>query len=195
MRAGLALAAFLTAASGVGAPAQDPDWHIPRTPPSAAETQRPDAVRLREALARYQVLAAAGGWQTLLTAATLHSGQRDPTVAALRERLRTSGDFSGLPGTADAWFFDAGLQRSLQDFQTRHGLPASGVTDKRTLLNASITFTDAEDRYFVRVYGHNLTDEVYRVGELPVAALWTMSYYGEPRAFGLEIGLKFRDSN
>jgi iron complex outermembrane receptor protein len=67
-----------------------------------------------------------------------------------------------------------------------------GITDDRALLNASISFTDSEDRYFVRVYGHNLTDEVYRVGELPVGTLWTMSYYGEPRAFGIELGLKFR---
>jgi iron complex outermembrane receptor protein len=67
-----------------------------------------------------------------------------------------------------------------------------GITDRRTLLNASLTFTDAADRYFVRVYGHNLTDKVYRVGELPVAALWTMSYYGEPRAFGVEFGFKLR---
>ncbi len=66
-----------------------------------------------------------------------------------------------------------------------------GITDNRTLLNASISFTDAEDRYFARVYAHNLTDEVYRVGELPVGALWTMSYYGEPRAFGVEFGVKF----
>jgi len=67
-----------------------------------------------------------------------------------------------------------------------------GITDRRTLLNASISFTDAEDRYFARVYGRNLTDEIYRVGELPVGALWTMSYYGEPRAFGIELGVKFR---
>ena len=66
-----------------------------------------------------------------------------------------------------------------------------GITDKRALLNASVSFTDAEDRYFARIYAHNLTDKVYRVGELPVGALWTMSYYGEPRAFGIEFGLKF----
>jgi iron complex outermembrane receptor protein len=67
-----------------------------------------------------------------------------------------------------------------------------GITDDRTLLNAAITFTDAEDRYFVRLYVHNLSDEIYRVGELPVANLWTMSYYGEPRAFGMEFGFKLR---
>jgi iron complex outermembrane receptor protein len=66
-----------------------------------------------------------------------------------------------------------------------------GITDERTLLHMSIGFTDAEDRYFVRVYAHNLTDETYRVGELPVGALWTMSYYGEPRSAGVEFGFKF----
>jgi iron complex outermembrane receptor protein len=67
-----------------------------------------------------------------------------------------------------------------------------GITDDRTLLNAAITFTDAEDHYFVRLYVHNISDEIYRVGELPVANLWTMSYYGEPRAFGMEFGFKLR---
>jgi iron complex outermembrane receptor protein len=66
-----------------------------------------------------------------------------------------------------------------------------GVSDNRTLLNASIGYTDGEDLWFVRVYGHNLTDEEYRVGELPVAALWTFASYGEPRTFGVEFGFKF----
>ncbi len=140
--AALALALLLAAAAAPAAPDQDPDWHIPRAPQAAAETQRPDAVRLREALARYQVLAAAGGWPTLPTSATLQPGQRAASVAALRERLRTSGDFSGLTGTADAWFFDAGLQRALQDFQNRHGLPATGVVDDRTLAALNVPAAD-----------------------------------------------------
>ncbi len=67
-----------------------------------------------------------------------------------------------------------------------------GVTDDRTLLNFSVTFTAADDRYFVRAFGQNLTDEEYRIGELPVANLWTMSYYGAPRTFGIEGGVKFK---
>ncbi len=43
----------------------------------------------------------------------------------------------------------------------------------------------------MRVFGKNLTDEEYRIGELPVANLWTMSFYGEPRAFGVQAGFKF----
>ena len=66
-----------------------------------------------------------------------------------------------------------------------------GVTDSRTLLNASATFTASDDRYFVRVYGKNLTDETFKVGELPVANLWTFAYYGEPRTFGMEFGMNF----
>ena len=66
-----------------------------------------------------------------------------------------------------------------------------GVTDSRTLWNASATFTASDDKYFVRIYGKNLSDETYKVGELPVGDLWTFAYYGEPRTFGLEVGMNF----
>lgn len=66
-----------------------------------------------------------------------------------------------------------------------------GITDDRTLFNASATWTENEGSYFVRVYGKNLSDEEYKVGELPVADLWSFAYYGEPRIFGLEVGMFF----
>lgn len=66
-----------------------------------------------------------------------------------------------------------------------------GMTDDRTLVNASVTYTDASERFFLRVYGRNLSDETYRIGELPVADLWTMSYYGQPRTYGMEVGMTF----
>ena len=66
-----------------------------------------------------------------------------------------------------------------------------GMTDDRTLVNASVTYTTADERFFARLYGRNLTDEEYRIGELPVADLWTMTYYGQPRTYGLEVGMKF----
>ncbi len=58
-------------------------------------------------------------------------------------------------------------------------------------MDASITLHDAEDRYFVRLLGSNLTDESYRTGTLSVATLWIMSAYGAPRYYGLEFGAKF----
>ena len=65
-----------------------------------------------------------------------------------------------------------------------------GLTDDRTLVNASATFTAGDGRWWVRLYGKNLTDERYRVGELPVANLWVMSFYGEPETIGLEGGMR-----
>ena len=70
--------------------------------------------------------------------------------------------------------------------------PAFDTTlNARTLVDASVTFTDADDRYYVRLVGNNLTDERYRTGVLSVATLWIMAAYGQPRYFGVEFGTKF----
>ena len=66
-----------------------------------------------------------------------------------------------------------------------------GITDDRTLVNASVTFRPGEGNWWVRAFGQNLTDEEYRLGELPVANLWVMSYYGQPMTFGIEGGIDF----
>ncbi len=67
----------------------------------------------------------------------------------------------------------------------------NGMTDDRTLLNAQITWTSPNDTFWARLYGKNLTDEEYRIGELPVGGLWVMTYWAEPRVIGAEAGLKF----
>ena len=66
-----------------------------------------------------------------------------------------------------------------------------GVTDDRTLINADVTFRPGSGSWWVRAFGKNLTDEEYRVGELPVANLWVMSYYGQPSTVGIEAGMDF----
>jgi iron complex outermembrane receptor protein len=66
-----------------------------------------------------------------------------------------------------------------------------GLTDDRTLVNASVTYTSGTGGWWVRAFGKNLTDEEYRVGELPVANLWVMSFYGAPRMLGIEAGIDF----
>lgn len=72
------------------------------------------------------------------------------------------------------------------------GSPLSdGVIEEKVIVNWSTTWRDPTDRYFVRVFGKNLTDERYRTGILPVANLWTMTSYGAPRWFGAEVGAKF----
>ncbi len=61
----------------------------------------------------------------------------------------------------------------------------------RTLLDASITLTNTEQDWYIRLLGSNLTDERYRTGSLSVATLWIMSAYGPPRYYGVEFGALF----
>ncbi len=65
------------------------------------------------------------------------------------------------------------------------------ILNSKTLIDASVTFTDPDDSYYVRFYGDNLSDERYRTGSLSVATLWVMTAYGQPRTFGIEGGVKF----
>jgi len=88
--------------------------------------------RLREALARYRELAAAGGWPAIPEGATLHAGDRGAAVSALRQRLRLEDGIVGEPETQDGDLFSAELEQALEEFQRRHGLTADGVVSAAT---------------------------------------------------------------
>ena len=66
-----------------------------------------------------------------------------------------------------------------------------GRTDRRTLVNVSATFRPHRGGWWLRAFGKNLSDETYRIGELPVANLWVMAFYGAPRVLGVEAGMDF----
>ena len=63
--------------------------------------------------------------------------------------------------------------------------------EARTLIGASATWTEPNDRFHVSVFGRNLLDEVYRVSANSVAGLFNFTNYAPPRSFGVEIGAKF----
>ncbi len=65
------------------------------------------------------------------------------------------------------------------------------LVDEYNLVNWSSTFNHSSGKYYLRVFGKNLTDERYRTGNLAVAALWTMASYAPPRWFGGEVGFRF----
>jgi iron complex outermembrane receptor protein len=69
--------------------------------------------------------------------------------------------------------------------------PTNTQIEKRTLVNASVTWRDANERYYVTAYGRNLTNEVKRVGANSVAFLWNFTVYGPPREFGVRVGVNF----
>ena len=63
--------------------------------------------------------------------------------------------------------------------------------EERTLVNAYITYTDADGGLEVSLYGKNLTNETYRVAANPVATLWNFTRHGPPREMGIQIGYNF----
>ncbi|RVQ64736.1 TonB-dependent receptor [Croceicoccus ponticola] len=65
--------------------------------------------------------------------------------------------------------------------------------DARTLVNGSITLSQVDNKYYVRLVGQNLTDERYKVAVQNVAGLWQNAQYGPPRFFGVEVGFRFGD--
>ncbi|MCW5622344.1 MAG: peptidoglycan-binding protein, partial [Burkholderiales bacterium] len=93
--------------------------------------------RLREALARYRALEAAGGWPALTSGKALHPGTSDRRVPALRARLLAEGDLEQLPPQADA-VYDAATQAAVQRFQERHGLKPDAIVGGHTLRTLNI---------------------------------------------------------
>jgi iron complex outermembrane receptor protein len=61
----------------------------------------------------------------------------------------------------------------------------------RTLVNASLTFAEEDDKYYLRVLGRNLTDKRYRTASQVVGGLWANSQYGAPEFYGVELGVRF----
>jgi iron complex outermembrane receptor protein len=63
--------------------------------------------------------------------------------------------------------------------------------DDRTLVDAHVTYRDPKERYYLTLWGKNLTDERHRIGANSVAGLWNFTMYGRPRSYGLEAGVSF----
>ncbi|MBX3592959.1 MAG: L,D-transpeptidase family protein [Sphingomonas sp.] len=98
-------------------------WFANLTPPYAGyET-------LRQGLARYRLIAAAGGWSTLAAGPDLSVGSSGARVAALRKRLAVEDDTT--PAGGDS--FDAALKEAVVRAQRRYGLAPTGVVSKGTL--------------------------------------------------------------
>ncbi|MET0170470.1 MAG: L,D-transpeptidase family protein [Aliihoeflea sp.] len=94
-------------------------------------------VHVQDAIGQYQNIAANGGWPVVPDQNKLQLGVVHPDVEIMRRRLMISGDLSETAGISSA--FDTYVDAALKRFQTRHGIPADGVTGPYTYrsLNAS----------------------------------------------------------
>jgi murein L,D-transpeptidase YcbB/YkuD len=90
----------------------------------------------RAAIRQYADIVKNGGWPRIPDV-KLRSGVSDPAVAALRKRLRVSGDLEQRGGYQQT--FDYYVEKALKRAQQRHGLTPTGVLDSatRAALNVS----------------------------------------------------------
>ncbi|HEX4962998.1 MAG TPA: L,D-transpeptidase family protein [Thermoanaerobaculia bacterium] len=95
---------------------------------------------LRLAVAFYRGIVARGGWPLVPAGPTLHPGDRNPRVAALRERLEASSFVDPAAGGRD--LFDAPLQAAVRAFQERNGLEPDGGVGKGTLAALNVPAAD-----------------------------------------------------
>ena len=110
-----------------------------RLPQAVAELQPRlgQYAKLREALARYRVLAADGSLGQLPFAAPVKPGERHRGGAALRRLLVALGDLpADAPPPSD--LDDAALAEGVRRFQHRHGLAADGVIGRATLVALNV---------------------------------------------------------
>ena len=128
--------------SGTSRPGFDPDALLI---PAIADDRLPEAVRsaqpplaqyleLREALARYRLLAGNPAWLKALPVPAdgkLQPGQPYAGIPVLSQRLKVLGDLpaNGVPPAR----YEGRLVDGVKSFQARHGLTPDGVVGKGTL--------------------------------------------------------------
>jgi murein L,D-transpeptidase YcbB/YkuD len=86
---------------------------------SPATTQHTEA-----AIARYEQIAASGGWPAVPPTERLRLGVRHPAVTALRARLKLAGDLD--PAAVENDVYDSYVEAGVRRFQARHGLSTDG---------------------------------------------------------------------
>jgi murein L,D-transpeptidase YcbB/YkuD len=92
---------------------------------------------LRDALPRYRQLDATGGWRQTAFGKSIHPGEQDARIPAIRTRLQMEGF---LPSTsAGTSVYDPELAQAVSLFQTLHGLTGDGVIGKSTIAAMNIT--------------------------------------------------------
>jgi len=86
---------------------------------------------LKEQLSQYYTVAKNGGWPVIPEMKTLpKKGASAPEIALLKKRLQLTAD---LAGNDTSSVFNDTLENAIRDFQSRHGITASGKLDKQTM--------------------------------------------------------------
>ena len=110
---------------------------------AAWQPRHPLYTLLRKALAHYRALAAKGGWASVPLGPSLHPGQSDARVPAIRARLSVTD--GAQPAAGAPAVYDAGLVEVVKRFQQRHGLAVDGVIGNSTVVAMNVPVGDRID--------------------------------------------------
>jgi len=104
---------------------------------ASVQPHSPQYQGLRRALATYRRISRTGGWPPIPEGPTIRSGDRDPRLLMVAQRLAASGDFTDEQSSDN---LDPTLQAAVRRFQLRHGLAVDGVIGPATMraLNVSV---------------------------------------------------------
>jgi len=141
--------------------------------PSPTLTARTFLDTLRAA-ERYAAFAEAGGWERLPEdLARLKPGERSPAVPALRHHLTLTGDLPADAPPSDR--LDPPLVAAVAAFQSRHGLPDSGILGRLTINALNVPATVRQKQLAAsaaRLMGSKFAfGERYVVVNIPSAAV------------------------
>ena len=99
---------------------------------------------LKQALAKYREIEAAGGWPLFPDGPSIEAGTSDPRVPILRQQLTVIGDYDG--PHSDGTVYDEALVEAVKRFQSRHGLPQTGLVGSQTMAALSVPVEDRIDQ-------------------------------------------------
>jgi len=102
-------------------------------------------IRLREALVRYDEIAAKGGWPMVPEGSKMQKGDRGERVAALRRRLIATDDLRQ-EQDIEGDIFDDALEQAVRRFQQRHGVDIDGVVGFVTMAELNVPVEERVDQ-------------------------------------------------
>jgi L,D-transpeptidase YcbB len=106
------------------------------------QPSHPIYAALRAALAHYRALAAQGGWGQVPLGPTLHPGESDPRVSAIRARLALTDAAVARAAPGDPPVYDDALVDAVKRFQARQGLAVDGVIGGSTVVAMNVPVGD-----------------------------------------------------
>jgi L,D-transpeptidase YcbB len=102
--------------------------------------------RLKQALADYRAIEAAGGWPTLAQGPTLKPGSVDDRVPLLAARLVASGDLTSDRAAGIGTTYSGAIVDGVAQFQARHGLARDGAVGPATLAALNVPVSQRIDQ-------------------------------------------------